>query len=46
MTVVPAKAGTHFDLRVPGGVASSERKWIPAFAGMTKTVATQRGRNK
>jgi hypothetical protein len=27
-TVVPAKAGTHFDF-------AAERKWIPAFAGMT-----------
>jgi hypothetical protein len=26
--VIPAKAGTHFDLQ-------QEERWIPAFAGMT-----------
>jgi len=33
-TVVPAQAGTHFDLRYE--ITSRESKWIPAFAGMTK----------
>jgi hypothetical protein len=28
--VVPAKAGTHFDLGL-----REQSKWIPAFAGMT-----------
>jgi hypothetical protein len=28
MTVIPAKAGIHFDLAV-------KAQWIPAFAGMT-----------
>jgi hypothetical protein len=33
-TVVPAKAGTHFDFRLRD-VATDKTKWIPAFAGMT-----------
>src|SRR6185312_12164369 len=30
-TVVPAKAGTHFDLL-------AKRKWVPAFAGTTSPL--------
>jgi len=37
--VVPAKAGTHFDLRLCTGFregnVEARSKWIPAFAGMT-----------
>ncbi|ALN56704.1 hypothetical protein GLE_1347 [Lysobacter enzymogenes] len=41
-TVIPAKAGTHFDLASglpaePAGYRRAKRKskWVPAFAGMT-----------
>ncbi|MEI2431714.1 hypothetical protein RDV84_10185 [Lysobacter yananisis] len=39
-TVIPAKAGTHFDFastRTPQGLQSTVamKPWIPAFAGMT-----------
>jgi len=30
-SVIPAKAGIHFDLEVHG----KSKKWVPAFAGMT-----------
>jgi hypothetical protein len=35
--VIPAKAGVHFDLR-------AKAKWIPAFAGMTKSPSSPRRR--
>jgi hypothetical protein len=34
--VIPAKAGTHFDLDFPVSIFAARAKWIPAFAGMTR----------
>ncbi|BAV99086.1 hypothetical protein LEN_3599 [Lysobacter enzymogenes] len=51
-TVIPAKAGIHFDLALHGlragsarataGSAQATAKWIPAFAGMTVRGARRR----
>ena len=34
-SVIPAKAGIHFELKLASPIKSWARKWIPAFAGMT-----------
>jgi hypothetical protein len=39
-TVVPAKAGTHFDPR------RNTQKWIPAFAGMTRLHNRRHGESR